>query len=46
MRICDDQHDGIVYDSRHCPLCSVLSDLKDAKETITDLEEELADKPQ
>lgn len=50
MNICDRNHDEIVFEGKHCPLCETLEELEnlenqlgDARETISGLENELKD---
>lgn len=48
MKLCDEKHDPIVYESIYCPACSLAeeadglaAELEKAKDAITDLEAEL-----
>lgn len=39
MRVCDDDHEAIVYQSRLCPLCKALDDAGKLKKRMRDLED-------
>lgn len=41
MEICDDDHDGIVFDGKICPLCEALVQIKVLDEEIADLKKEM-----
>ena len=47
MNLCDDGHDEVCFDSRHCPVCEIIKDNKDYVERLTqdneDLRRDLAD---
>ena len=40
MNICSKYHDEIVFEGRQCPLCDVISELDEIKETLEKLREE------
>lgn len=42
MNLCDDGHEEVCYDSRHCPVCEIIKDNKDLTERLTDELKELA----
>jgi len=47
MDMCSDGHIEIVWDNGHkkkCPLCQVISELKEVEENIESLQNELHDK--
>lgn len=47
MNLCDDGHDEVCFDGRHCPVCEIIKDDKhyidQLKETIDDLTQQLTD---
>ena len=43
MTLCNDNHEEICYESRHCPLCSVISDKDDEISSLRTRVEELKD---
>ena len=43
MNMCSRNHDEIVHDERHCPLCEALDNIKTMEDDIGKLEEELAE---
>ena len=40
MKICDEDHDEIVYDSRNCPLCEKIGELKSLEEELNKCQEQ------
>jgi hypothetical protein len=34
MRICDDEHEEIVYNSGYCPLCFLKQQMEDLKRNV------------
>lgn len=40
MNICSNNHDEIVYESRECPLCKVISELNELEDIMNDIDEE------
>lgn len=36
MNLCDDGHDEVCFDSRHCPVCEIIKDNKDYVEKLQD----------
>lgn len=47
MNLCDDGHEEVCYECRHCPVCEIIKDNKDYVERLTqdneDLRRDLAD---
>jgi hypothetical protein len=47
MNLCDDDHDEVCFDSRHCPVCEIIKDNKDyvekLQDEIGDLTQQLSD---
>jgi inorganic pyrophosphatase len=47
MNLCDDGHDEVCFDSRHCPVCEIIKDNEDYTERlqdeIKDLRQQLTD---
>lgn len=47
MNLCDDGHEEVCFDSRHCPVCEIIKDyddhVKTLKETVEDLTQQLTD---
>lgn len=43
MKLCDDKHDEVCYDSRHCPVCEKIEEIEQLEKTINDLEEKITE---
>jgi polyhydroxyalkanoate synthesis regulator phasin len=41
MRLCDDDHDEICYDSRDCPLCEKQKEVDRLQEQVEELRDEI-----
>ena len=41
MNICSDNHEEIVYEGRHCPLCQANSEIKDWTSELEKAREEI-----
>lgn len=41
MKICEVDHDEIVYDQRDCPLCVMKEKLEESANKISDLEDDI-----
>jgi len=45
MKVCEENHDSIVYDIKECPLCEALEENSDKEEEIERLEGLVKDIP-
>lgn len=47
MNLCDDGHEEVCFDGRHCPVCEIIKDyectLEGFKDEIKDLTQQLTD---
>ncbi len=40
MKLCDSDHEEIVYDSRYCPLCSVIEERDELQKELDKIQNE------
>lgn len=40
MKICDDDHDEIVFDGKDCPLCYTLGNVQELEKEVSNLQED------
>lgn len=43
MELCSEGHKEVCYETRFCPACALVEEIKDLKAKIEDLEDEIKD---